>query len=42
MSLEQSWAPPPPTGSTVNVGTLWNRPRACSPSRSRAGTSSAD
>ena len=41
MPLGQSWAPTPPTGGVVNVGTVRCRPRLVQPARERAGALSA-
>jgi hypothetical protein len=41
MPLGQSWAPTPPIGCVVNVGTVRCRPRRAQPARERAGALSA-
>ena len=41
MPLGQSWAPTPPIGRVVNVGTVRCRPRLAQPARERAGALSA-
>lgn len=41
MPLGQSWAPTPPSGRVVNVGTVRCRPRLVLPARERAGALSA-
>ncbi len=42
MPLGQSWAPTPPIGRVVNVGTIRCRPRLVQPARERAGALSAE
>lgn len=41
MPLGQSWAPTPPIGRVVNVGTVRCRPRPAQPARERVGALSA-